>query len=760
MPDPVVAHVIGTIALLGSAFLVVAAVSVLQQVHYMQAVNLMLAEVAESCARELVELVSVHTLGGSGVTHMVLTLPSSLAGQPYNLSLANRGDNVIEVRAQLQLYRQVRVVVAPNFGRGPVYAVTGTVEVDGLKLSDHILLPTPRGWKAVLVAVNRGDVVLVGFATDIGPLERASPPSFKLVNWTTRIAGVAGSEEPFEFAVWNRGGKGSVRVEVYDDKGALVSSIAFSVGAGEVARSSMLLRLPNTPGSYTWRVVCVNLLDNTVDDAQLFLVRVRAPMITIDSYTSSVSGQPGSQALIDVTVRNVGDAPGTAVARIQGSSCNVAALPGSSASCSIQVTLPDDPGTYLWDLSVETLDTGYVEQRKVSVYVQQPGAVLNIAWWNSTVVGAVKQRVKLAVRVENHGDSSVQAVVAVADSSGNSSASGSAEVPPAGQAWVNLTVALPGERGRYTWYVRVYRQGQGRPDDEKLVAVEARGIELARRAAFLYERFEERPSDWSSMGGTWNIVSGGWSGYALQGRDNDGGPGAGKGAEARYVSVYYWQRSLDFASSFGVVVKLHFDSGDSNVYRGFALLDSSRSKLYEISAFRLGQAVQLFFRVLDGDWKSPDTSLTVRCDSGWYTLYLSVSQLSAATLEFTYALYSSGGELLTSKTTGVSAGFRPSFLALLVDEKEALFDDLVAAHGDPRYVVVTGLPQGWRAELYSGGGLVAGAAADSTGTARLLVVGFPMLRDAQLVLKDESGSPVLFESLDLVLGGDVYSFSP
>jgi len=145
MPDPVIAHVIGTIALLGSALLMVAAISIAQQVSYMQAVNIMLAEVAESCARELVELVSVHTLGGSGVTYMALTLPSSLAGQPYNLSLVNRGDNVIEVRAQLQLYRQVRVVVTPNFGRGPVYAVSGTVEVGDLALSDHALLPTPQG---------------------------------------------------------------------------------------------------------------------------------------------------------------------------------------------------------------------------------------------------------------------------------------------------------------------------------------------------------------------------------------------------------------------------------------------------------------------------------------------------------------------------------------------------------------------------------------------------------------------------------------
>jgi len=323
VPDPVVTHVIGTIALLGSALLVVAAISIAQQVNYMQAVNLMLAEVAESCARELVELVSVHTLDGSGVTYMALTLPSSLAGQPYNLSLVNRGDNVIEVRAQLQLHRQVRVVVTPNFGRGPVYAVAGTVDVSGVQVSDRILLPTPPGWKAMLVAVNQGDAVLVGFARELGPFEKVAAPSFKLVNWTAQVAGLASSNQLFAFAVWNRGGKGAVQLVVYDDGGSPVNSTVIGVGAGEVVQGSMLLKLPSAAGTYAWRVVCRNLVTNGEDDTQLLLVSVKAPKMTIDSYTSGVSGKPNSQARIDVAVRNVGDASETAVARARAAADNI-----------------------------------------------------------------------------------------------------------------------------------------------------------------------------------------------------------------------------------------------------------------------------------------------------------------------------------------------------------------------------------------------------------------------------------------------------
>jgi hypothetical protein len=70
--------------------------------------------------------------------------------------------------------------------------VSGTVELGGLVLSDHVLLPTPQGWRAMLVAVNQGDAVLVGFATQLGPLEEQGPPSFKLVNWTTQVTGGPG----------------------------------------------------------------------------------------------------------------------------------------------------------------------------------------------------------------------------------------------------------------------------------------------------------------------------------------------------------------------------------------------------------------------------------------------------------------------------------------------------------------------------------------------------------------------------------------
>jgi len=149
----------------------------------------------------------------------------------------------------------------------------------------------------------------------------------------------------------------------------------------------------------------------------------------------------------------------------------------------------------------------------------------------------------------------------------------------------------------------------------------------------------------------------------------------------------------------------------------------------------------------------------VKCGSGWYTLYFGFALQPGARIA--YALYdSSGNPVIQPNEWSIAAEVQPSYLAFLVDEGSASFDDLVVAAGDPRYVVVTGLPQGWSAELYSGGALVASASADSTGTAKLLVAGNQILSGATLVLKDAGGRKVLSKSFDLVLGGDVYSFSP
>lgn len=184
MPDPVVTHVIGTMALVGAAVLMIAAFSFIQYLNYMESVNLMLAEAAEAAARSLVEIVSVYTLGGAGASYMTPVLPDTLGGQPYLLHLSGGGDNVLNVTARLQIYRQIRVVVMPNFGRYPVRAVKGVVPMERFEgrlpfnVSDTLLLPLPPGYKPAIVVFRSADY-------------ECTSPSFDPVEWRAICVGFA-----------------------------------------------------------------------------------------------------------------------------------------------------------------------------------------------------------------------------------------------------------------------------------------------------------------------------------------------------------------------------------------------------------------------------------------------------------------------------------------------------------------------------------------------------------------------------------------
>jgi len=163
LPTPVLSHLIGTLTLLAVALILVEVFSFVAFLYNMETVNTMLAEVAESCAREIVELVSVHTLGGGNYTVMLLTVPSDLGGQPYALQVADVGENKLLVNASLQIYQQVRVVVTPNFGSNPVHATPSETQVAGLTVKPTIMLPLPQGYRPALVAYRQGGYVYIGF---------------------------------------------------------------------------------------------------------------------------------------------------------------------------------------------------------------------------------------------------------------------------------------------------------------------------------------------------------------------------------------------------------------------------------------------------------------------------------------------------------------------------------------------------------------------------------------------------------------------
>ncbi len=171
MSSVVFSHMMGTLALLGVMFFLILTFSIVYFVTQMNIQDLRLAEVAESVAREIVEIASVHTLGGGRLTYMYLTIPQEIYGQGYQVELLNAGSGRLIVRVKLQTYEEVRVVVVPNFGESNVKALESEITVGDITVSPMLRLPAPlrdvggvmiRG-KPAVVAVTQGDTIYLGF---------------------------------------------------------------------------------------------------------------------------------------------------------------------------------------------------------------------------------------------------------------------------------------------------------------------------------------------------------------------------------------------------------------------------------------------------------------------------------------------------------------------------------------------------------------------------------------------------------------------
>ncbi|MCX8180855.1 MAG: hypothetical protein N3E41_05735 [Thermofilaceae archaeon] len=755
MPEPLIAHIIGTTALIGAAVLVIASVVMVQQVNYIQAVNLMLSEAAESCARELVELVSLHTLGGGEYTYMELTLPVSLGGQPYNISLENAGENVIAVKAQLQLFKQVKVVVTPNFGQAPVYAVEGTVKFGDLTLTSNLLLPPPVGWRAALVAVKTGDAIIVGFTNQ--PPATAAPPSqarFKFTDWTKTIKGLAGSRLELTFSVLNVGGSaGLATIKVYDDLGRLVNQTTRNAVSGEVAWGTLTVRINEVPGTYYWKLVCEgwHISGSSVHDEVVITVIAAQPRITIERYDSSISGPPGGSVKLNLTLVNVGDYSGTAQVSVDGKQITSLGLgPGEEQALAINVMLPEVLGTYAWIIAVRTLETGYTDQQLVYLTVRSQGTPY-INWLNETVEGLVKWQAKLTVKVVNPTSSGVAVNLSL-----NGTSKGSLVIPADKEAWINFTEPLPSQRGIYIWNITLH-SNTGAKLDSKLTKLYVKDLLDPIRTALVFETFNSLPSGWTFKGRDWTIVS-----NALQGHDKGQGGFCSEGKNPRCAIAGYWNTSvrLDQVGSLSVLSRLYLGQDDKGSFRGFALIDSTRSKLYMVAAYVLSSdSIQLVLERLEGSWTRLDTSSAAGFKEGnWYTLILNV-YLRESSLVFDYQLWNAS-TLLRGKTTSLTTFFQPSYFGLLVIEKKCQFDDFVIARSNAGQVTVRGLPAGWRVELLNANNqVVQSATSRGEGDIRLWIPDTPIISNAKVRFRDPKGNLILERTFSVVVGGDLFILS-
>jgi len=163
MSHPVFSHLIGTMALISAMIIVSLFVEGILYVAFIQTQEARLAEVAEAVAREIVEIVSVHTLGEGGFTYMDLTIPQLLGEAAYKIELQESGENRLVVKVSMQHHQVVKVVVVPNFGTGAVRVANQTI-IDNsrnLEYGPTLLVPCKKP-KVIVYRVGNNYYIALG----------------------------------------------------------------------------------------------------------------------------------------------------------------------------------------------------------------------------------------------------------------------------------------------------------------------------------------------------------------------------------------------------------------------------------------------------------------------------------------------------------------------------------------------------------------------------------------------------------------------
>jgi len=166
MPSPVFSHIWGTLGLI-SIMMVISlyATGVLgiisAQIHEVE-----LSEIAESVAREAVELISIHTLGEGGFTYMELNVPQTIDDEGYVIELAEKSDGHIIVKVRLM--SGVRESIAElNLGSGPIRVFNGSaVDLErGIQYGYRLELPCK---KPMILMMRNGDTYFIALGKSLG----------------------------------------------------------------------------------------------------------------------------------------------------------------------------------------------------------------------------------------------------------------------------------------------------------------------------------------------------------------------------------------------------------------------------------------------------------------------------------------------------------------------------------------------------------------------------------------------------------------
>ncbi len=161
---------------------------------------------------------------------------------------------------------------------------------------------------------------------------------------------------------------------------------------------------------------------------------------------------------------------------------------------------------------------------------------------------------------------------------------------------------------------------------------------------------------------------------------------------------------------------------------------------------------------------------------GWYILVTEYSPTLHATELF---LYSINGTLLARANYVDNSAVKPnpqyvglgtfyylyiasatSFTARVSITPASKFDDFIAGIGNVTIVTVSNLPNGYIVTLFNSTGGIVNSSTANNGIATLNVITQPIVSSATIDINDSLGNLVLSKQLDLVLGGDSYTYLP
>lgn len=275
------------------------------------------------------------------------------------------------------------------------------------------------------------------------------------------------------------------------------------------------------------------------------------------------------------------------------------------------------------------------------------------------------------------------------------------------------------------------------------------------RSALVFTDFETIPPGWTSRGGVWSIVSGGYKGNAMRGDDNNAGIGTS--------SQYYWNRRLDtLYSSLWVSVKVY--GSPIGTYKGLSLINSALNRLYEASIYSSNIEVWSYNVEALGWVRLGSAPITGFTSGQWYTIVLRYSVEPTRLMFYVWVYNQVGSQVAYLEASSTSPNrFTPAYIGLEVDGTYALFEDFIMSTTDPRNLSFSGLRVNMQVEVWDNLGYIV-ASRTATGPsldisiAHDIVVGTGV--DGRIVVKRPDGSICIDHRVptsDAILGGDSYA---